>query len=65
LLLDDHIPDEGGRKDTLQKSKTSIIGEVHRAYYNGAFLTSYILYTGGTFYLEVQFVACGKYAGGG
>jgi hypothetical protein len=40
-------------------------GEVHRASDNGTFLTSYItLYTSGTVYLEVQFVAYGKDAVG-
>jgi hypothetical protein len=64
LLFDDHIPDEAGRQDTIKKSTTLIIGKVHRASDNGPFLTSYILYTSGTVYLEVQFVAYGKYAFG-
>jgi hypothetical protein len=42
--------------------KTLIKEEVHGAPDNGIFLTSYIVYTTGTVYLEVQFVACGKYA---
>jgi hypothetical protein len=64
LLFNDHIPNEAGRKDTLKKRKALIIGEVHRATDTGRFLTSYILYTSGTAYLEVQFVAYGKYAFG-
>jgi hypothetical protein len=64
LLFNDHIPDEAGRKDTLKKKQTLIIGEVHRATDNGRFLTSDLLYTSGTDYLEVHFVAYGKYAFG-
>jgi hypothetical protein len=64
LLFNDRILDQAGRKDTLKFLKTLIIGEVHRASDNGAFLTSYILYTSGTVYVEVQFVTYGKYAFG-
>jgi hypothetical protein len=47
-----------------KNEKTLITGEVHRASNNGTFLTSYIVYTSGTVYLEVQFVAYGNYAFG-